>query len=291
MSKIIESSEMPLNPDGSIYHLHLQPEQIADKVILVGDPGRVSTVSRLFDRIDFKVQNRELYTHTGMLNGKRISVLSTGMGTDNIDIVVNELDALVNVDLARREPKDKKTSLQLIRLGTSGSLRADYPVNRFCAATHGLGFDGLLNYYAVNENIFDKAMEKALLEHLQMPASLARPYIVPCTQSLMDKMGYDMLQGITATASGFFGPQGRVVRLPLTFPEQNDRLETFEYNGYKVSNLEMETSALYGLGQSLGHETLTICVLVANRITKDFSENYKPHVEKLIETVLTRFTA
>ncbi|MEG2667048.1 MAG: nucleoside phosphorylase, partial [Bacteroidales bacterium] len=262
----------------SIYHLHLQPEQLAPNIILVGDPGRVPTVSRYFDRIDYKVQNRELFTHTGMLNGKRITVLSTGMGTDNIDIVINELDALVNIDLKRREPKDEHTSLNLVRIGTSGSLQSDYEVNRFCAGLYGLGLDGLLNYYQIDPTLLEKDMMQAFMKHMNFPACFAKPYIVKCSSDLMNKLAFDMLQGITATAPGFFAPQGRELRLPLVFPEQNDRMAGFSYENHRVSNLEMETSALYGLGRGLGHNTLTICVLVANRVNKNFSEDYKPHV-------------
>ncbi|MDE7072392.1 MAG: nucleoside phosphorylase [Bacteroidales bacterium] len=291
MEPIIEASEMPLNPDGSIYHLHLQPEQLAENIILVGDPGRVPTVSKFFDSIEHKVQNRELVTHTGKKNGKSVTALSTGMGTDNIDIVINELDALVNVNLKDRTRKTKHKSLNLIRLGTSGSFQPEYGVNSFCASEYGLGLDGLLNYYKVPDSIFEKEMMQAFEAHMQMPASFARPYIVKCAQELLDKVAFDMQKGITATAPGFFAPQGRVVRVPLTFPNQNDLLTSFRFQNHKISNMEMETSALYGLGRSLGHRCLTVCVLIANRCDKSFSKDYKPYVENLIETVLKRLTA
>ncbi|MDE6493856.1 MAG: nucleoside phosphorylase [Bacteroidales bacterium] len=291
MEPIIEASEMPLNPDGSIYHLHLQPEQLAENIILVGDPGRVPTVSKFFDSIEHKVQNRELVTHTGKKNGKSVTALSTGMGTDNIDIVINELDALVNVNLKDRTRKTKHKSLNLIRLGTSGSFQPEYGVNSFCASEYGLGLDGLLNYYKVPDSIFEKEMMQAFEAHMQMPASFARPYIVKCAQELLDKVAFDMQKGITATAPGFFAPQGRVVRVPLTFPNQNDLLTSFRFQNHKISNMEMETSALYGLGRSLGHRCLTVCVLIANRCDKSFSKDYKPYVENLIETVLNRLTA
>ena len=291
MEPIIEASEMPLNADGSIYHLHLQPEQLAHNIILVGDPGRVASVSKYFDHIDFKVQNRELLTHTGTLNGKPVTVLSTGMGTDNIDIVINELDALVNVDLKERRRKSEHTALNLIRIGTSGSFQAEYKINTFCAARYGLGLDGLLNYYSIPEYLYEKDMMEAFDKHIQLPSRFAHPYIIRCSDELLQKVAFDMHQGITATAPGFFGPQGRVVRLPLTFPQQNSLLESFEYKGEKVINMEMETSALYGLGRSLGHNCLTTCVLIANRVNTDFSEDYKPHVERLIRTVLERLTA
>lgn len=290
MPSLIEASEMPLNSDGSIYHLHLHPEQLAPNILLVGDPGRVPAVSRFFDHIDFKVQNRELVTHTGTLNGTPVTALSTGMGTDNIDIVLTELDALVNVDLKRRVRKEEHTSLNLIRLGTSGSFQPEYKTDTFCAAQYGLGLDGLMNYYNVPDSVFEKDMMQAFDAHMELPENFAHPYIVGCSQSLMDKVAFDMQKSITATAPGFFGPQGRVVRLPLRFPQQNERLESFRYGEYKVCNMEMETSALYGLGKSLGHRCLTVCVLIANRCTKDFSKDYKPRVEELIRIVTERLS-
>ncbi|MDE5703443.1 MAG: nucleoside phosphorylase [Bacteroidales bacterium] len=286
----IAPSELPLNADGSVYHLRLQPEQLADRIILVGDPGRVPEVSRHFDEVEFKVQYRELLTHTGRLNGRRISVISTGMGTDNIDIVLTELDALVNVDLRERVAKPTHKSLELIRIGTSGSLRHDYPLGGFCAATYGLGLDGLLNYYAVDESVFDRDLERAIRTHGGWPERLAAPYVVPGSPELLDQIAYDMYQGITATAPGFFGPQGRVGRLPNTVAMQNDRLASFDDGRHKIANLEMETAALYGLGRSLGHKTLTVCLLIANRADKTFSEDYHPEMKRLIETVLQRFT-
>lgn len=286
----IPPSELPLNADGSVYHLCLQPEQLADKIILVGDPGRVPAVSACFDEVECRVQNRELVTHTGRLNGCRISVLSTGMGTDNIDIVLTELDALANVDLRNRMPGTTHKSLEIIRIGTSGSLRHEYPVDAFCAATHGLGLDGLMNYYAVDDAVFDRELERAIRDHVDWPERLAAPYVVPCSAELLERIAYDMLQGITATAPGFFGPQGRTVRLANTVPHQNDRLATFDDGRHKIANLEMETAALYGLGRSLGHKTLTVCLLIANRADKTFSEDYHPRMDALIKTVLQRFT-
>lgn len=288
MPRFIEPSEMPLNADGSIYHLHLHPEQLAPNVILVGDPGRVPSVSQFFETIECKVQNREIVTHTGTYKGKAVTAMSTGMGTDNIDIIVNELDALVNVDLKNRCPKETHTSLNLVRIGTSGSFQPEYKINTFCASQFGLGLDGLINYYGIPENLLEKDMMQAFDRHMNQPAELAHPYIIACSNQLMEKIGFDMHQGITATAPGFFAPQGRCVRLPLKFPQQNDLLESFCYHGHKISNMEMETSALYGLGRALGHNPLTVCVLIANRCTKDFSQDYKPYVNQLIETVLDR---
>ncbi|MDR1739936.1 MAG: nucleoside phosphorylase [Bacteroidales bacterium] len=284
----IPVSEMPMGDDGSIYHLHLHPEQIADDIILVGDPGRVPIVSSFFDKVDIKVQNREIVTHTGEFNGKRITVLSTGMGTDNIDIVINELDALVNIDLKTRTRKETHHSLNLVRLGTSGSLQGDYEVNSFCAATHGFGLDGLLNYYEINPELYEKELLEEILNHLQLPLEFARPYIVKCSQELMDKIGFDMIKDMTATAPGFFAPQGRKLRLPLVMPDLPDRLTSFRSGEKRFANLEMETSALYGLGRGLGHNTLTVCVLIANRVNKTFSEDYKPYVAKLTQTVIER---
>lgn len=217
----IAPSELPLNADGSVYHLRLQPEQLADRIILVGDPGRVAEISCHFDKLEVQVQNRELLTHTGWLNGCRLSVVSTGMGADNIDIVLTELDALANVDLRRRVAKTEHKSLELIRIGTSGSLRHDYPLEGFCAATHGLGLDGLLNYYAVDESVFDRGLERAIRAHVQWPERLAAPYVVPCSDELLQRIGYDMYQGVTATAPGFFGPQGRQVRLSVTIDRKS----------------------------------------------------------------------
>ncbi len=289
--KTIPASEMPLNNDGSIYHLHLQPEQLAPNIILVGDPGRVPLVSGFFDSIEHKVQNRELVTHTGMLNGKRITAMSSGMGTDNIDIVLNELDALANVDLKTRTPKAERQSLNIIRVGTSGSFQPDYEVDTFCASEYGLGLDGLLNYYSVPDQMFEHDMERALDAHLKLPMGFAKPYVVRCSATLLNKVAFDMQKGITATAPGFFAPQGRELRLPLAYPQQNDLLQSFAFKGNKVTNMEMETSALYGLGRALGHRCLTVCVLVANRCTRKFSEDYHPHMERLVETVVNRLTA
>ncbi|MDR0763507.1 MAG: nucleoside phosphorylase [Bacteroidales bacterium] len=284
----IPISEMPLGDDGSIYHLHLHPEQIADNIILVGDPGRVPVISAFFDRVDIKVQNREIVTHTGEYNGKRITVLSTGMGTDNIDIVINELDALVNVDLKTRTRKETHHTLNLVRLGTSGSLQADYEVNKFCASTYGLGLDGLLNYYGIDPSLYENELLNKVLEHLQLPPQFARPYLVKCSEELMQKVGYDMIQDMTATSPGFFAPQGRKIRLPLVLPELPDKLSSFRSESKRFANFEMETSALYGLGRGLGHNTLTVCVLIANRVNRTFSDDYKPYIKQLTQIVVER---
>ena len=284
----IAESELILNPDGSIYHLHLKPEDIADTIIVVGDPGRVPEISKYFDRIDFKVQNRELYTHTGMVGTKRLSVLSTGMGTDNLDIVINELDAVVNIDLKTREPKNTHTKLNIIRMGTAGALQADIQPGDFVASTYGMGLDGLLYFYDKGKSVMDAELAKAFVEYVEWDENLPGVYAVHCSPTLMDKLAYDMVKGVTLTAPGFYGPQGRELRLKLAFPELNHRIENFNYKGNRISNFEMETSALYGLGKMLGHDTLTICTIVANRVNRTFAEDYHNDVERLIKVLLER---
>ncbi len=283
---MIHESELILNSDGSIYHLKLQPEMLADTIILVGDPGRVDTVSSFFDTITYKVQNRELKTHTGTYNNMPVSVISTGMGTDNLDIVINEIDALVNIDLKKREVKSEKKALRMVRLGTSGALQADIPVETFVAADFALGIDGLMNYYQDINNIEDKKMSQAFIEQTKWPTALSKPYFIPCSDSISKKLNADYYHGITVTAPGFYGPQGRVLRMPLAYPDLNKRLENFKFNNKTISNFEMETSALYGLGKSLGHEVLTVCVVIANRIRKEYCKDYKPAVNRLIGSML-----
>ncbi|MDR0437846.1 MAG: nucleoside phosphorylase [Bacteroidales bacterium] len=286
---MIQASEFPQNADGSVYHLHLLPDQLAKTVVLVGDPGRVETFSKHFERIDHKQMNREICTHTGIYKGKPCSILSTGMGTDNLDIVVNELDALVNIDLKTREIKPDKTSLTLVRIGTCGSLQEEIDINKFIASAYGFGIDGLMNFYKPENDVCNRAMETAFLNHAKWLETLPRPYFVKASDELLERVAkHDMYRGITATAQGFYGPQGRVLRLPLAFPQMHEVMKSFEYNGLKITNLEMETSALYGLGQSLGHKTLTACLVVANRVTKKFSENYKQTMENSIENLLDR---
>ncbi len=281
-------SELILNPDGSIYHLHLLPEQIANDIILVGDPNRVAEISKYFDSIEHKISNREFVTHTGYLKNKRLTVLGTGIGTDNIDIVVNELDALANIDLINRTNKSNFTSLNLIRLGTSGSLQPDIQVDSFVASKFGLGFDGLLNFYAKGSEFAEKEMADHFIEECEIPSDLARPYIIKSSTVLMNKLAFDLHQGITATASGFYGPQGRTLRLSPRIADLNERLQSFRFGAERITNFEMETSALYGLGKMLNHNTLTICAIIANRPTKTFSKNYHKTIDNLIQTTLTR---
>jgi uridine phosphorylase len=286
----IAESELILNPDGSVYHLHLHPENIADTIIVVGDPGRVKEISKHFDKIEFSVQNREIYTNTGTIGNKRLSVLSTGMGTDNLDIVINELDAVVNIDLARREPKSAHTKLNIIRLGTAGALQADIEPGNFVASTYGMGLDGLLYFYEKGKSVMDRELSDAFEKYVSWNEKLPGVYAVPCSQMLMDKLGKDLVHGITLTAPGFYGPQGRELRLKLAFPELNHLIESFDYKGNRIANFEMETSALYGLGKMLGHETLTICSIVANRVNRNYAKDYHSDIERLIQLVLGRLT-
>jgi uridine phosphorylase len=286
-----KESELILNPDGSIYHLMLRPEQIADTIIVVGDQGRVEQISRHFSRIDHKVRNREFLTHTGEFNGKRLTAMSTGIGTDNIDIVVNELDALVNIDLEKRVVKDRQTRLKIVRLGTSGALQPDIAVDTFVASAYGLGFDGLMNFYRFDEKILEKDLSDAFMAHTQWDQKLPYPYIVAASKSLMDQLAGDLVTGITATANGFYGPQGRELRIPLAFPDLNQRIEDFQSAGHRITNFEMETSALYALGKVLGHDALTICAIIANRIRKEYSRDYRKTIDLLIEQTLNRLTA
>lgn len=287
MNKIPES-ELILNTDGSIYHLHLRPEDIAETIIVVGDQDRVSAVSKHFDKIDFKMQNREFVTHTGHIGNKRLTALSTGIGTDNIDIVLNELDALVNIDLKERVAKEKHTSLNIIRIGTSGSLQPDIPVDSFLLSTHGLGFDGLMNYYNVEQSEENRKLVDAFMAHTNWNKELARPSLFNGSEKLIAKLEQGMFKGITATAPGFYAPQGRELRLKATMQGLNEKLTLFNHNGNRITNFEMETSALFGLGHALGHECATVCAIIANRIEKQYSKDYKKTVEKLIATVLER---
>lgn len=288
MEKIAES-ELVLNPDGSIYHLKLRPEHVANDIIIVGDQGRVTTVSDNFDHIEHKIQNREFCTHTGTINGKRITAMSTGIGTDNIDIVLNELDAIVNIDLETRTIKEDKVSLNIIRLGTSGALQEDVPVDSMVMSSYGLGFDGLLNFYE-GKDVMEEDMSQAFIEHTQWGQNLSRPYIVKASEELSARIGEGMISGITATAPGFYGPQGRILRLPLAYPAQNEKISSFNYEGHRITNYEMETSALYGLGKMMGHNTCTVCAIIANRIVQKYSEDYQATVSKMIKIVLERLT-
>jgi uridine phosphorylase len=289
--KQIANSELIVKPDGSIYHLHLLPEQIADDIILVGDQGRVDMISQHFSSIECKVQNREFVTHTGIYKGKRITVLSTGIGTDNIDIVVNELDALANIDLKQRTIKTEHKALNLVRIGTSGGLQEHIDVGSFLLTETSIGFDGLLNFYANGDSVCDTEMQKYLKKFLNWNERLTSPYVVNGSNSLLNRFGDDFIRGITISAPGFYGPQGRVLRLPVIDPDINDKITLYNYRGKKITNYEMESSAIYGLGAMLGHNAATVCVIIANRKAKTFLEDYKPRVAELVLKTLDLLAA
>ncbi|MEN8121721.1 MAG: nucleoside phosphorylase [Bacteroidota bacterium] len=290
MQKIGES-ELILNKDGSIFHLHLLPENIADTIILVGDQDRVNMISKYFDKVEFKVQNREFRTHTGYYNGKRITALSTGIGTDNIDIVLNELDAICNIDLKNRVVKKEHKSLNLVRIGTSGALQENIPVDTPLISEMAIGFDGLLNFYQDRDKISDSTIEKAFTESVDWNSKLAKPYFVSASKDLLNKVGEkDMQRGLTISAPGFYAPQGRFLRLPVVDPDLNSKISDFNYNNKKITNFEMESSAIYGLSKLLGHKAVTVCNIIANRIRKEYSQDYKVTMEKLVVKVLDRLT-
>ena len=286
----IKPSEMPLQPNGSVFHLNLFPDEIADTIILVGDPSRVPVVSAKFDRIDVKKKNREIVTHTGEYKNKRISVLSTGMGVGNLDIIVNELDALVNIDLQKRVAKPTHKSLQLIRLGTCGSLQPDIAVNTCIASAYSVGLDGLLHYYNHDAAFSDEEIVSEFMAKTQWGAHLPRPYAVGASDMLLNKIAFDMQKGITLTALGFYAPQCRMLRLPLGMNDFAQKLMHAQSKGLLFTNMEMESSALYGLSKLLGHNALTICIVIANRPNKIFSEDYHLAIDELIDVVLERIT-
>lgn len=286
--KAIPSSELIINQDGSIFHLHLKPEHIAKDIILVGDPGRVEIVSSYFEKIEYKIQNREFLTHTGYFKNKRITVISTGIGTDNIDIVVNELDALVNIDLKTKTIKKDHTSLNFIRIGTSGALQEDIEVDSFLMSRSAIGFDGLLNFYDRRNEICNLDVEQAFVEHTNWNKLLPSPYFIDASEELINKFGRNIRKGNTISAPGFYGPQGRQLRLRTSDPLLNDKITAFNFNGFKITNYEMESSAIFGLSKLLGHKSVTICAIIANRIAKQYSKDYKPIIKKLIEHVLDK---
>ena len=285
---IIAETELILTPDNKIYHLNLSKEEISDDIILVGDPDRVALISSRFDSIECKINNREFVTHTGILKGKRITAISTGIGTDNIDIVINELDALVNIDFNSRTINNKKKSLNFIRLGTSGALQEDIEVDTFLASSFGLGFDNVAHFYAEN-NVIIKEMGIHYLSHVNWPKDLSAPYFVKASENLLS-IFTGFKKGITATAPGFYGPQGRTLRLNPSITDLHEKMGSFNFDNHQITNFEMETSALYFLGQTLGHNTLTICAIIGNRFTKKYSKNYKKTVEEMIDLVLERLT-
>ena len=283
----ISLSELVLNEDGTIYHLHLNPEQIADTIILVGDPGRVKYISQHFDRIDHKISNREFLTHTGYIGEKRLTVLSTGIGTDNIDIVLNELDALININLNSRIENKQKKSLNIIRIGTSGSIQKNIKLDSYLVSEYGMGLDNLMHYYL--DNYDDKKLANYFNKHSNWPKELSQPYFYSGCNRLLKKFD-DLQSGITATAPGFYAPQGRKIRLPLAIKDLHEQLQSFKYKNLQICNFEMETSALYGLGKMLNHNCLTICAVIANRAEKKYSKNYKRTIQEMIAFVLERLT-
>ncbi len=290
--KPFEESELILSPKNRLYHINLNDSEIADTVIIVGDQNRVTQISKYFSKIEVKSEHREFVAHTGYFNNKRITVLSTGIGTDNIDIVLTELDAAVNIDPQTRLTKSQRRQLNIIRLGTSGALQPEINVNDIVVSTYGLGFDGLLNFYSVNNDIYEHLISKAFIEHSRWLSILPYPYCVSASSYLLEKFK-DIPNahfGITATAPGFYGPQGRQLRLKASIPDLNEKLTSFSFNGHKITNFEMETSALYGLGKALGHHCVTACVIIANRIIRQFTKNYHESVENLIKISLERLT-
>lgn len=278
-------AELILHPDGSIYHLNLRPEHIGDTIISVGDQNRVAEVSRFFDEVSFRMNQREFVTHTGTLRGKRISVISTGIGTDNIEIFLTELDALVNVDLKTRTVKPEHRSLDIIRIGTSGAIREDIPVGTHLVSGNAIGFDNLMQFYALEQNSKESEMGQDLQDHLGLPFT---PYVVGCSEALLEKVAFDMYRGNTVTAPGFYAPQGRRMRIPVRFPELLTGLMSFSHESGGLTNLEMETAGYYALGRLLNHRVLSVNAIIANRVRNEFAPDHAKVVENLIQKVLSR---
>ena len=289
MKEPIPSSELIINEDGSIFHLHVRPEQLADRIILVGDPGRVQTVASHFDRLECDIQSREFHTMTGWYQGKRISVVSTGIGCDNIDIVMTELDALANIDFKTRTVKDELKSLTVVRIGTCGGLQPFTPTGCFIASVKSIGFDGLLNYYDGRNQVCDLELEEAFKKHMDWAPLKAAPYVAIANAELVDQIAQDdMVRGITIACGGFYGPQGRQLRLRIQDPDQNKKVEAFQYGDLHICNFEMESSAVAGMGSLLGHRAMTCCMVIANRYTTEMNTEYKNSIDTLIEKVLDR---
>ncbi|WP_299231620.1 nucleoside phosphorylase [uncultured Bacteroides sp.] len=291
MKEYFAPSELIINEDGSVFHLHLKPEQLADKVILVGDPGRVALVASHFDSRECEVESREFKSITGTYKNKRITVISTGIGCDNIDIVMNEIDALANIDFRTRYEKENLKSLEIVRIGTCGGLQPYTPVGTFICSEISVGFDGLLNFYGGRNAVCDLQLEKALLNHLGWSGNICAPapYVIHANEDLVERIAQkDMVRGITVACGGFFGPQGRKLRIPLADPHQNEKIETFEYRSWRITNFEMESSALAGLAKLLGHKATTVCMVIANRVAKEANTGYKNQIDDLIKLVLER---
>ncbi len=287
--KRIPESELIINPDGSVFHLHIKPGELAQKVILVGDPGRVEMIASFFDTIECTAANREFNSVTGTYQGKRMTVLSSGIGTDNIDIVMNELDALVNVDFETRLEKAEKTTLEIVRIGTSGGLHQNIPVDSVVLSERSIGFDGLLNFYEGNDAVTDSGFENYFMDYVGWNPKLTHPYVVESSLHMIQKFdGEAVIKGTTISAPGFYGPQGRIIRLNTVDNQLNDKLALFNYEGKIITNYEMESSAIAGLSKLMGHEAVTLCVIIANRVLKEYSKDYKPVVKKLVQYVLDR---
>lgn len=282
----IKESELVLAPDGSLYHIHAKGENLADTIFLVGDPDRVNMFKEIFDSVEFEAQNREIHTLTGTYRGTRFTAMSTGMGTDNIDIVVTELDAAANMDLDHRCEREEHRTLNLIRIGTSGSLHSEIPTGSLVASKYAIGLDGLLNYYEHDDNLMEMEMQQAFVKHMQFPERLAHPYCVRGSQRLLDKIAQGMHLGITATAPGFYAPQGRHVRIAPAVKGLNEKLASFHWDGLPVTNLEMETSAIYGMSKMMGHEALTVCLIIANRADGTFLNDYHKPMREAIERIM-----
>lgn len=291
MKRYFPESELIINEDGSVFHLHVKPEQLADRVILVGDPGRVNLVASHFENKECDIESREFHTVTGTYKGKRITVASTGIGCDNVDIVVNELDALANINFKTREENDIFRQLNMVRIGTCGGLQPFTPTGTFVCSQKSIGFDGLLNFYAGRNAVCNLPMERSFLNHMGWSGNMCAPapYVIAADEELVNRIaGDDMVRGITIACGGFFGPQGRQLRVPLADPNQNEKIESFEYNGEKITNFEMESSALAGLSKLMGHKATTCCMVIANRVAKKADTSYKNHIDDLIKIVLDR---
>ena len=291
MKRYFAESELIINSDGSVFHLHVKPENLADKVILVGDPGRVELVASHFETRECDIESREFHTITGTYKGKRITVVSTGIGCDNVDIVVNELDAMANIDFNTREEKETFRQLTMVRIGTCGGLQDYVPTGTFICSQKSIGFDGLLNFYDGRNAVCNLPVERAFLNHMGWSGNMCAPapYVISADEELVDQIaGNDMVRGVTIACGGFFGPQGRRLRVPLADPNQNEKIESFEYEGQKITNFEMESSALAGLAKLMGHKATTCCMVIANRVVKKADTGYKSHIDDLIKVVLDR---
>ncbi len=289
--KTFPASQLIINADGSAFHLHLQPQFLADKIILVGDQNRVNMVASFFDEgsIECDVQSREFHTITGRYKGKRISCISTGIGTDNCDIVMNEIDALANIDFATRTEKAEKRSLEIVRVGTCGGMQEDIPLGTFLVSEKSIGFDGVLAFYEGRDEVCDLGFENALVDFIHYPAKAARPYVVAANKELVNRIaGDDMMRGCTIAANGFYGPQGRVLRVGLAVPDINERITDFRYEGQRITNYEMEGSCIAGLALHMGHRAMTVCCVIAQRKAEAANTDYKPRIKQLVQTVLER---